>query len=256
MALPTRQDLELAIATYDAINGRDFESITRVAAPDGVLETRLETYRGHDELRRYYEEVVPTDLTSTPQAFVLMEDGIVVLSEISMTGPSSRIASNERIVESWEIEDGLIRHLTVKGFGEGVESFGLAERLRDIDSLRTAYEHFNRAEFDAALSFADPDIELNRGAQNPEGEAIRGVDAVRRYLEPEIFEDQHLAIESIVVRGDRLLASVVFSIKATGSGIEMSNPGHQIWTTVAGKATRYDFFQFREEALEFLFEDD
>ena len=96
MASPTRADLETLIAGYEAIARRDIDAIISVVAADAVLETRLGTYRGHEELRRYFEESVPNDMTSEVEALLLTEDRIVVLSEVSMVGPSSQIAGQRK----------------------------------------------------------------------------------------------------------------------------------------------------------------
>ena len=256
MARPTKQDLATVVAMYDALDARDDEAALRLCAPDAALETRLETYRGHDELRAYRHDTQDSGFsTGSIEGYLITDDCIAALSAIRMTGAKSAIETGDKLLEAIELEDGLVKRWRVMGRDEGVEVLGLADRIEGIETLNTAFECFNRGDIDAALEQSHPDIVWNRGALTVGGGTLHGRAAVRDLLEPEVFENQQVELESIVGRNDRMLATVVFSARGSASGIEISNRGYQVWTMRDGKGGQLDFFQEREDALDFLFSD-
>jgi len=113
--------------------------------------------------------------------------------------------------------------------------------------LREAYDAFNRGDFDAILERLHPDVEWNRYAE-VEG-PIQGREAVRAFLQPDLFERQHGEILETAVHGDRILVHVNFTAVGRGSGIELEQDGWQLWTIRDGLAAKLEVFLDRGEAL-------
>jgi ketosteroid isomerase-like protein len=118
-----------------------------------------------------------------------------------------------------------------------------------IRSIRRGYEAFNRGDFDAAVAEMHPEVEWQRAEWAPETTPLKGVEAVRAWMTPDIFEDQKVELEEVIENGDRVFVQGIFSGRATGSGIEISNRGWHVWTVRDGRGQRIQFFQDRAEAL-------
>ena len=69
-----------------------------------------------------------------------------------------------------------------------------------VASLRRTYEAFSRGDFDTAVEVAHPEIEfVPPGGQS----SLRGADAVRAWMEPDAFEEQHIEPLEFSVQGNR-----------------------------------------------------
>ena len=90
-----------------------------------------------------------------------------------------------------------------------------------ISSLRGAYEAFNRADFDAAMEVAHPEIEfVPPGGQSPR----RGADALRAWMEPDAFESQQIQPVEFRVQGDKVLVHQLAKARGAGSGGSIFSP--------------------------------
>jgi ketosteroid isomerase-like protein len=120
----------------------------------------------------------------------------------------------------------------------------------NVEKLKASYEALNRKDFDAALAIAHPEIELAPpGGQAPH----RGVDAMRRWMEPDAFEEQRFEPLGFTVNQDKVLVHQRVWARGAGSGIEMEQEGWAVWTfDEEGRATRIEGFlpHERERALE------
>jgi ketosteroid isomerase-like protein len=119
-----------------------------------------------------------------------------------------------------------------------------------IQSVRRGYAAFNRGDFDAAVAEMHPEVEWRRAEQAPETTPLKGADAVRAWMTPDIFEDQHVTLEEVIDNGDKVFVQGMFRVRAAGSGIEISDRAWHVWTIRDGKAACLEFFQSRSEALE------
>ena len=116
--------------------------------------------------------------------------------------------------------------------------------------LRSGYEAFNRGDFKAAVELMHPDIEMQRAQSAPDPEPVRGVEAIRAWMQPDIFEEQHVDLVEIVENGDKIFVEGQFRVRARGSGIQIDDRAWHVWTIRDGKAARLEFYARRADALE------
>ena len=87
-----------------------------------------------------------------------------------------------------------------------------------IAALRRFHEAFNRGDVEALVRMAHPDIELVRpGGQS----SVKGVAALREWMEPDAFEEQRVEPLDFRVNGDKVLVRVHATGRGAGSGIEI-----------------------------------
>jgi ketosteroid isomerase-like protein len=115
-----------------------------------------------------------------------------------------------------------------------------------INSLRRAYEAFNRGDFDTATERAHPEIEfLPPGDQAP----LRGAEAFRAWMEPDAFESQKLQPREFRVQGNKVLVRQHARARGAGSGIEVELETWVLWTfDDDGLVTRVQAFLPHQDA--------
>ncbi|HEX3562178.1 MAG TPA: nuclear transport factor 2 family protein [Solirubrobacterales bacterium] len=114
-----------------------------------------------------------------------------------------------------------------------------------IERLRDAYERFNAEDFDAAIEMAHPDIVFARPGGQSE---LRGVDALRAWMEPDAFESQVMRPEEFEAAGSRVLVRQRATARGAVSGIEVEIDSWTLWTfDDDGRATRMEFFLNHQE---------
>ena len=113
-------------------------------------------------------------------------------------------------------------------------------------NLEHCYAAFNRGDFDTAIGFAHPDIEvIPAGGQTPR----RGAAAMRAWMEPDAFEWQEFDLGEITIQGDKALVRQLMRARGTGSGIDMELDLWTVWTFDAdGLWIRVQGFAQHEEA--------
>jgi ketosteroid isomerase-like protein len=114
------------------------------------------------------------------------------------------------------------------------------------ERMRAGYAAFNRGDYDEAVTYYHPDIELHRpGGLTP----LVGVDALRGWMEPDAFAEQTIEPVSIEVGDGKVLVHQRMRAVATGSGIEMEN---DTWCVLSFDddllVTRIETWMFHEEA--------
>lgn len=115
-----------------------------------------------------------------------------------------------------------------------------------VAGLRRIYEAFNRGDFDAAAEIAHPDIEFVRpGGQS----SVRGVAALRAWMEPDAFEEQRVEPVDFRVKGSKVLVRQRAQARGAGSGIELDIGSWAVWTLDdEGLVTRLEFYLHHQEA--------
>jgi len=123
----------------------------------------------------------------------------------------------------------------------------MADRDEEIIAgLRRIYEAFNRGDFDAAAEIAHPDIEFVRpGGQS----SVRGVAALRAWMEPDAFEEQRVEPLDFRVRGHKVLVRQHAQARGAGSDIELDIGSWAVWTLDdEGLVMRLEFYLHHQEA--------
>jgi ketosteroid isomerase-like protein len=115
-----------------------------------------------------------------------------------------------------------------------------------IAALRRLHDASNRGDYEAVVQLAHPDVELVRaGGQS----SVKGVAALREWLEPDAFEEQRLEPLDFKVNGDKVLVREHSTARGAGSGIELDVEGWIVWTLDDhGLVTRAQIFLPNEEA--------
>ena len=118
----------------------------------------------------------------------------------------------------------------------------------NVKIVRKAVEAYARGDLETALTHADPDI-----VWNPvEEAATQGHDAVRANLKrwETDFEDFEATPEEYIDAGDQVLATIHWSGRGRGSGLQVDIRTYQVNTLCDGKVIRMDEFTERTDALE------
>jgi ketosteroid isomerase-like protein len=115
-----------------------------------------------------------------------------------------------------------------------------------IQRITKAHDAFNRGDYDAAIEIGHPDVVVARIGAEPE---LRGIEALRKWMEPDALENQVFEIKDCEVVGDRVLVRMHVSARGTASGMEVEVESINVWTfDDAGRAVRIDaFFDHEEE---------
>ena len=116
----------------------------------------------------------------------------------------------------------------------------------NVEAMRRWLEAISSEDFDAALALVHPDIEfVPPGGQPP----YRGAESLRRWMEPDAFQEQVVTPVEIVVAADRtILGRQHLKARGTASGIEMEGHSWSVWTfDEAGLITRIEIYLDHEE---------
>ena len=96
-----------------------------------------------------------------------------------------------------------------------------------IAALRRLHDAFNRGDFEAVVEMVHPDVELVRtGGQS----SVKGVAALREWMEPDAIEEQRVEPLDFRVKGDKVLVRVHTTGRGAGSGIEIDDVTCIVWT--------------------------
>src|SRR3954454_20330774 len=111
---------------------------------------------------------------------------------------------------------------------------------------RHYYDAYNRGDFDAAMEWIHPEIELlPAGGQPP----ITGAADYRAWLEPDAFESQVIEPLEIRLHRSRVLIHQRSTIRGSGSGIEAEFLSWAVLTLDdAGLTLRIEIYLEHEEA--------
>jgi ketosteroid isomerase-like protein len=125
----------------------------------------------------------------------------------------------------------------------------MAENMQQARRLvADGVEAFNRGDFGRAVESLHPDVVWHRVS---EVEApLRGRQAVRRFMEPEVFDRQQVEILSTEIVADCVLIEGDFQGLGRGSGIELTQRGWQLWRIRDGLAIEFRYFLDRDEAVQ------
>jgi ketosteroid isomerase-like protein len=114
-----------------------------------------------------------------------------------------------------------------------------------VEALRENNEALNRGDFDAAIKLAAPDIVYVRPGGLPE---LRGVEAIRAWMEPDAFESQETELLAFETASQRVFTRQLTRARGAGSGIEMEIESVAVWTfNDDGRLIRVETYTLEEE---------
>src|SRR5215216_741479 len=97
----------------------------------------------------------------------------------------------------------------------------------NVESARRWLEAVGSEDFETALGLVHPEIEFVPPGDQP---AYRGTESVRRWMEPDAFEEQVIEPLDFVVAADgRLLGRQHIKARGATSGIEMEITTWSVW---------------------------
>jgi ketosteroid isomerase-like protein len=125
--------VEQARVAYDAWAARDLDAFVDVFSEDVELRPFLgrglgsTTYRGHDGLRRWYEEATEEwdELVIEPREFLEMGDHLVIFLRAVGRGRGSHVEVAAEIVHVAEFRDG--KFIRLEGFGDREQALAALE---------------------------------------------------------------------------------------------------------------------------------
>jgi ketosteroid isomerase-like protein len=119
--------------------------------------------------------------------------------------------------------------------------------------VRKIIEGLNRSDLDAVVELCDPAIEFDWSRRLLDPVVTHGHEGVRRFFEgfSDIFEEVQIEeAKEIIELGDEVVWVGPAHFRGRISGADVRAYGAQVWTIRDGKATRFRFYQTREDALE------
>ena len=132
----SQEDIETLRSLYEAINRGDWDAAFRDADPNAEMKTanrmtRPGTYRGPEEIRRFFEDLLEPfeDVVVETEKFFERDDRILVfvLLHSRPRGSSARIEI--RIAHLWTMRDGKIVRCELFPVREdALEAVGLSEQ--------------------------------------------------------------------------------------------------------------------------------
>jgi ketosteroid isomerase-like protein len=96
-----------------------------------------------------------------------------------------------------------------------------------IAALRRLHNTFNRGDFETVVQLVHPDFEFVRTGGQP---SIKGVDALREWMEPDAIDEQRFEPLDFRVKGDKVLVRVHATGRGAGSGIEIDAVIYTVYT--------------------------
>src|SRR5919109_2311117 len=158
--------------------------------PQGVLEMAADWVEEFDEFTMIGEE------------FIDAGDAVVVRIRQEGRGTSTGVPVQVTFWFVYSMKDErVIRFEMFQDRDEALQSVGLSEHdahisrttSQNVDKLRAMLEAFNRGDFDDAVRYAHPEVELYPGLSGPDtGTHYRGRDEFRQFLETisDVWETQ------------------------------------------------------------------
>ena len=117
------------------------------------------------------------------------------------------------------------------------------------ERISTGIEAFNAGDHEAVLSLVTDDVVWKRVDGLPdEGGTIHGRDAVRAFLQPEVFDRARLEPLEFVEGESTVLIHAVFHARGAGSGIELDTETYLVYELEDGLAKRVESWRERADA--------
>src|SRR5947209_5807752 len=123
---------------------------------------------------------------------------------------------------------------------------------RNVEIVRRIYEDANRGDFDAAIEYFAPEIEIHLAGLFLDVEPVhRGREALRKFVQrgTEAWDDISIEPDRMIDMGARVLVLAHFHVKGR-DGIEAQRPIAHLWTMQNGQAVQMEAYSDQQAALE------
>jgi ketosteroid isomerase-like protein len=121
--------------------------------------------------------------------------------------------------------------------------------LSNVEFLRGVYDAWGKGDFSDVRVFA-PDVEFVYSSDFPEPAVFRGYEGAREgwgaWLRE--WDDVRVAAQEFIELGPLVLVDVLVHGRGKGSGLEIAEPGANLWTFRDGRAVRIEVFADRAAA--------
>ena len=116
----------------------------------------------------------------------------------------------------------------------------------NVQTVRRWFEAVSNEDFDTAMALVHPAIVLVPPGKQP---PYRGAESVRRWMEPDAFQDQVVeTLETVVVTERKILCKQHVTARGTASGIELDLISWTVWTfDEDGLITRIEIYLSHDE---------
>ena len=115
--------------------------------------------------------------------------------------------------------------------------------------IEAGVDAFNGADHERLLGMLTEDVEWKRIDGLPdEGGTLHGRDAVRAFLEPEVFDRASFEVLEVVEEGDTALVHGAFHARGACSGVELHIETYVVYRLRDGLACRIENWRSREDA--------
>jgi ketosteroid isomerase-like protein len=238
---------EFVARMYAAINARDRGTIEALSAPDLVVGTTVEAYRGAGALLGWLDEGDDAFDDFTVELLEVEElDGHVVASMRQRgRGKASGAEVDHRFTHVWTLRDG--RAIRLQSFTDHDDAI----RYAHFRVVQAVIDAWNRRDLDAVLERMHPQCEV-RGVEATEpayGHA--GVAAAFRDWF-EAFEEFTIEAEDFSSQGDHVLVAMRQRARGRGSGLEVEERFYQLFALRDGKVFRFEEYSDEADALKAL----
>jgi ketosteroid isomerase-like protein len=115
--------------------------------------------------------------------------------------------------------------------------------------IEAGVEAFNGEDHERLISLLTEDVEWKRVDGLPDqGGVLHGREAVRAFLQPEVFDRSRFEVVEAVEEGNTALLHGVFHARGAGSGIELDVHTYVVYRLRDGLACRVESWRMREDA--------
>jgi ketosteroid isomerase-like protein len=122
----------------------------------------------------------------------------------------------------------------------------------NVEIVRSAFEAFNRRDWDAAGRDLAPDVEFTTPPRGPNAGTYRGRDELRGFWQElfTAFDAWTSESEEFIESGDQVVVIVKTRMRPRGSSAEIENRNGSLWTIRNGMVVSMRIFATPEDALE------
>ena len=124
--------------------------------------------------------------------------------------------------------------------------------LESVEAVRAYYEAFNAGDYEKCEDFMADDVVADASRRQVEPGVWYGKDAVSAAARKvrEAWERLTVEPEELLPIGDSVVVAVVVNrARGAHSGADVESRTAQVWVVQDGKATRFEYFSTKEEAL-------